>query len=126
MVRMEAEHGGFVKEAKGTIVLDFDGVVNPYRSGWKGVDTIPESPDPEAVRRIKAWRAAKIPVVVQSARANSAKGKKAIEAYLRQHDIPITKVYPKPGGAIYVDDRGYRHRSWDATGRYVKRQLEKG
>lgn len=122
---MHSEALGFIKAAKGTIVLDFDGVVNPYLQGWKGVGTIPEAPDPEAVRRIKAWRAAKIPVVVASARANSATGKKAIEAYLLEHDIPITKVFPKPAGAIYVDDRGYKHRSWRATGRYVKRQLER-
>jgi len=121
---MHSEALGFIKAAKGTIVLDFDGVVNPYLKGWQGVGNIPEDPDPEAVRRIKAWRAAKIPVVVASARANSKTGKKAIEAYLRQHDIPITKVFPKPHGAIYIDDRGYKHRSWRATGRYVKRQLE--
>jgi len=121
---MHSEHVGFLKEAKGTIVLDFDGVVNPYRKGWQGVDVVSEDPDPEAVRRIKAWRAEKIPVVVQSARANSERGKKAIEDYLRRHQIPITRVYPKPGGAIYIDDRGYRHRSWKATGRYVKRRME--
>jgi len=126
MFSMEfAEHLGFVKSAarQSTVVLDFDGVINPYLKGWQGVGNIPEAPDPLAVRRIKAWRADKIPVVVQSARANSAKGKQAILDYLRKHDIPITRVYAKPHGAIYVDDRGYKHRSWKATGRYVKRQL---
>ncbi|MDC3414536.1 hypothetical protein NC797_16665 [Aquibacillus sp. 3ASR75-11] len=29
---------------KRTIVFDFDGVINSYRSGWKGAEVLPDPP----------------------------------------------------------------------------------
>jgi len=111
---------GFVKQAgSGRVIFDFDGVINPYTGGWKGVDVIPEAPRPEAVKLIMKLKKSRTPMAIASARANSAKGKKAIEDYLAKHGLPSMKVYPKPSGVVYVDDRGYKHKSWRGTARAI-------
>lgn len=119
---MDAVAVGFAKvAAKGGVVFDFDGVINPYTKGWQGVDNIPEPPRPEAVRLISRLKAQRVPMVIQSARANSKKGKRAIEAYLKEHGLPSMKVFPKPHGVVYVDDRGHRHKSWRGTAAAISR-----
>lgn len=114
-------HIGFAKQAAAPVVFDFDGVINPYTKGWQGVATIPEPPRPEAVRAIEKLRAKRIPMVIHSARANSKRGKKAIEDYLERHGLPKMKVYAKPNGRVYVDDRGHKHRGWRGTLRAIER-----
>ena len=34
---------------KPIVVLDFDGVIHSYKSGWKGADVIPDEPVPGPV-----------------------------------------------------------------------------
>lgn len=111
---------GWLKQASAPVVFDFDGVINPYTKGWQGVANIPEPPRPIAVRTIMALKKRKIPMVIQSARANSAKGKKAIEDYLDRHGLPKMRVYAKPHGRAYIDDRGHKHTSWAGTMRAIE------
>jgi hypothetical protein len=73
------------------------------------------------VKLIEKLKSRNIPMVIQSARANSAKGKKAIEAYMRRHGLPSMKVYAKPHGRLYVDDKGHRHTSWSGTLRAIEK-----
>ncbi len=41
---------------KMTLVLDFDGVIHSYDSGWKGADQIPDPPVPGALAFLmKGW-----------------------------------------------------------------------
>lgn len=113
---------GFLKQSSaGQVVFDFDGVINPYSKGWQGVDKIPEPPRPQAVKLITELKAKRVPMVIQSARANSERGRKAIADYLEEHGLPAMRIYPKPHGVLYVDDRGHRHTSWTGTAKAIER-----
>jgi hypothetical protein len=104
---------GIVRRVR-TVCLDFDGVLHPYRSGWKGETVIPDPPihgTREAVVRLKQ----QYRVVVHSSRCRTPEGRAAVEAWLRQHDIPIDEVCEhKPPALVYVDDRALPFRGdWD-------------
>jgi len=91
-----------------TICLDFDGVLNSYRSGWCGIDNIPDPPihgTDRAVQRLrKDYR-----VVVNSARCATPEGREAIRQWLARHNIEVDEVCEhKPPATVYVDDRAIR------------------
>jgi hypothetical protein len=104
---------GITKQPR-TVCLDFDGVLHSYRSGWRGAESIPDPPihgTREAVARLrKMYR-----VVVYSARCRTAEGRRAVESWLRTHDIEVDEVCDyKPPALVYVDDRAVRFRGdWD-------------
>ncbi|MCI0359673.1 MAG: hypothetical protein L0211_14445 [Planctomycetaceae bacterium] len=99
-----------------TVCLDFDGVLHSYRSGWRGAQTIPDPPihgTREAVARLRqTYR-----VVVYSARCRTVEGRRAVENWLRTHDIQVDEVCDyKPPSLVYVDDRAIRFRGdWEQT-----------
>lgn len=88
-----------------TIVLDFDGVIHSYTSGWQGVDVIPDSPVAgikEAIQDIRKY----YKVVVVSTRCFQEGGLEAVRAWLDKHDIVVDEVLDhKPPAIVYVDDR---------------------
>lgn len=90
---------------KQTVVLDFDGVIHSYTSGWKGIDIIPDPPVKgikEAIDKIRE----KYKVVVVSARSASSIGRTAIEKYLNKYNIIVDEISDvKPPAIVYVDDR---------------------
>jgi hypothetical protein len=97
-----------------TVCLDFDGVLHSYRSGWRGASVIPDPPihgTREAVARLRQ----QYRVVVYSARCQSAEGRRAIEAWLRKHDIQVDEICEhKPPALVYVDDRAIPFRGdWE-------------
>lgn len=64
------------------LVLDFDGVIHSYSSGWKGARIIPDQPVPgagkfllQAVQRFK--------VAILSSRSHQWGGRRAMKAYVR-------------------------------------------
>ena len=93
-----------------TIVLDFDGVINSYTSGWQGSATkIVDPPTPDARETIRLLRQNGWKVVVFSTRCMSPEGRDAILTYLEKWGIEVDDVAPKkPPALVYVDDRGYR------------------
>jgi hypothetical protein len=97
-----------------TICLDFDGVLHSYRSGWRGATTIPDPPihgTREAIARLRE----QYRVVVYSARCRTAEGRRAVEMWLRKHDIQVDEVVDyKPPALVYVDDRAIPFRGdWE-------------
>lgn len=94
--------------AKKTIVFDFDGVINSYKSGFKGLHDIPDDPVPgikEAIADIRK----KYRVVILSARCTSPGGILGIARYLSKHGIVVDDIVShKPGGVVYIDDRALR------------------
>lgn len=90
---------------KPTVVLDLDGVIHSYTSGWRGTTVIPDPPVPGIREAIKDLRTTH-EVVVVSTRCQTPEGTKAIEEWLLKHDIKVDAVTAhKPPAVAYVDDR---------------------
>ena len=90
------------------LVLDFDGVLHSYASGWQGADVIPDPPVPgalefcrEAVRHFAVW--------VVSSRCSRPGGPAAIVRWLEEHHFPGSMVVSpdgvKPAAFVTLDDR---------------------
>lgn len=89
-----------------TIVLDFDGVIHSYTSGWKGVDVIPDPPVPGIAEAINDIRERGYRVVVVSSRCAVLTGMMTIQRFLDKNKIMVDGVCAhKPAALVYVDDR---------------------
>ncbi len=106
----------FLKSDSGkpVVCLDFDGVLHSYSSGWKGNDVIPDPPIDGAKKAVDTLRK-RYKVVVNSARCMNRKGRKAVEAFLDEHNIVVDEVSEhKPAAIAYVDDLGVPFQGdWD-------------
>jgi hypothetical protein len=104
---------------KPTICIDFDGVINSYKSGYGPdykVDRIPDGPVKGTREAIKVLRE-EYRVVVQSTRCAEPEGKQAIIEWLAKYDIEVDEIVThKPPAIVYVDDRAIQFRgSWDTA-----------
>lgn len=89
-----------------TVVLDFDGVIHSYKSGWKGLTVIPDDPVPGIRQAISDIREAGYEVIVVSSRCSSPEGVLAIAKYLEAHEIYVDGIREKkPPAIVYIDDR---------------------
>ena len=88
-----------------TVVLDFDGVIHSYQSGWQGVDVIPDPPVPGMKETIEQLRR-KYRIVVVSSRCREPEGISAIRQWLDKHRIIVDDIsFEKQPALVYVDDR---------------------
>ena len=93
------------------LLLDFDGVIHSYTSGWQGVDVIPDPPVPGAFAFIDAAREAGFDVQVYSSRSKEDKGIDAMVRWFDAHgrgDLCVdTLTFPtqKPPAFLTIDDR---------------------
>ncbi len=101
---------------KQTLILDFDGVIHSYSSGWKGADVIPDPPTDGAKEAIVELRKRYI-VVVVSSRSHQPGGIEAVKVWLAKYDIEVDDVPPhKPPHVCTVDDRAFRFEGdWQAV-----------
>lgn len=101
---------------KQTIILDFDGVLHSYSSGWRGADVIPDPPT-EGARDAVAKLREKYVVVVVSSRSHQPGGIEAMKAWLSRHGIEVDDVPDhKPPHVCTVDDRVFRFEGdWGAV-----------
>ncbi|MDP4093230.1 MAG: hypothetical protein Q8920_07700 [Bacillota bacterium] len=91
---------------KPTVVFDFDGVINSYTSGFKGIDNIPDPPVDGISEAIHDIRKAGYKAVVVSTRCVEDKGIEAVKKYLESHNIVVDDVVThKPPAMVYIDDR---------------------
>ncbi len=90
---------------KPTVILDFDGVIHSYRSGWQGPAVIADPPVEgikEAIANIRKYYR----VVVVSSRCYQPGGIAAIERWLKRHGIVVDAVTDeKPPAKVIIDDR---------------------
>jgi hypothetical protein len=96
------------------LLLDFDGCIHSYTSGWQGVNIIPDPPVPG----IFEWMEAALvhfEIHVYSARSAELAGIHAMREYVRKHSGPnstlATRLYftdKKSSCFITIDDRCVR------------------
>lgn len=104
---------------KGSVALDFDGVINSYTSGFVGIAKLPDPPVPGAIEYIEELVKYGFKVYVYSTRNEQEAGRKAIYNYLQEHGLSeeilakVGIVAGKPKAKIYLDDR-----AWEFTGTF--------
>jgi hypothetical protein len=90
------------------ILVDFDGVVHGYESGWKGETVIPDPPVPgvkDAIAKIRE----KHQVFILSTRGVDDPGAEAIQKYLDEHGIVVDGIARKKiSASLLIDDRALR------------------
>ena len=99
---------------KKIICIDFDGVINSYTSGWKGIDVLPDAPNEGAFIWLKSLIYSKefLPVIYSS-RSKLPMGIEAMKNWFRFHDFEkalLDKLlFPtqKPAAYLTVDDRAF-------------------
>jgi hypothetical protein len=102
--------------SKPILVLDFDGCLHSYSSGWKGASVIPDPPVPGAMRFV-AEAVNHFTVQIFSSRSGDPDGISAMQAYMVRNlvaefqgdglDIAELIGYPtvKPAAFLTIDDR---------------------
>jgi len=101
------------KIKRGRIAIDFDGVINSYKSGFVAIDVIPDPPVPGSFDFIKEMVDAGYSVSIYSTRGQSESGRLGIEKWLEKYSmspelikkLDIAKT--KPIAKLYIDDRAW-------------------
>jgi hypothetical protein len=119
-----APHAELVQDSHGgekTIAVDFDGVINSYKSGWQG-PTKTDEPVLSAAEGISGLWNRGYKIIIFSTRANTQEGTDTIREYIRRHtendllanSIEITDR--KPIADMYIDDRAIQFTGdWEET-----------
>lgn len=112
------------------ILVDFDGVLHSYTSGWKGATEIPDPPivDPESGDDAISWLADlsesdDFEVLVYSSRSKEPGGIEAMREWFVRYQLPreaLERIYfptEKPAAHLTIDDRAICF-----TGRFPSRE----
>jgi hypothetical protein len=77
-------------KGKPILLLDFDGVLHSYTSGWKGARSIPDPPVPGALHfLVEAQKA--FNVCIYSSRSRQFRGKRAMQQWLEQEYVKLAE-----------------------------------
>lgn len=91
---------------KPTVVFDFDGVIHSYKSGWKGIDIIPDEPVEGIKEAIDQIRDHGYEIVIVSTRCADSNGMNAMKNWLEKYNIYSDRILvEKPPAVVYIDDR---------------------
>ena len=95
-----------------TVLVDFDGVLHSYSSGWKGADVIPDPPVPGAIEFLEKLVAdERFQVCIYSSRSRQGGGISAMHCWLDAHGMSTQArdalLFPteKPPAHLTIDDR---------------------
>jgi len=108
-----------VTDFKKDLLVDFDGVLHSYTSGWQGIDNIPDPPVDGAMRFLET-AVYYFNVHIYSSRSQSPRGIRAMQYYLLKHldeELPAGRglcvfdllQFPdkKPAAFLTIDDRAF-------------------
>ena len=96
---------------KQTIIVDFDGVIHSYESGWQGANVIPDPPVPGAIHFLEE-AITHFQVSIFSSRSHQEGGIQAMRSWLWRYLAPgqLEKIqFPlvKPPAILQIDDRAF-------------------
>lgn len=99
-------------EYKPILLLDFDGVIHSYDSGWGGAESIPDPPVPGALGFIDDATSAGFDVQIYSSRSRQNGGIAAMKKWFEKHgraDLNTFLKFPtqKPAAFLTIDDRAF-------------------
>jgi len=101
-------------EGKLILLVDFDGCVNSYCSGWQGIDTITDPPVPGVFEWLET-ALIYFDVQIFSARSSDPQGREAMYDYVKHHAgrdstlaMRLKFVSEKPSCFLTIDDRCIR------------------
>lgn len=94
------------EQRKPILVLDFDGVLHSYKSGWKGAEVVVDEPVEGAQEFCRAAQE-HFTVVIFSSRCDQKSGIEAIVDWLFKWKFPadIQVTWRKPAAHVTLDDR---------------------
>ena len=98
---------------KPTILVDFDGVLHSYTSGWKGIEQIPDEPVEGALEWLQELvDTDKFTVCIYSSRSKDEVGRVAMTSWIQHWQgikkLPLTEYWmpeTKPAAFLTLDDR---------------------
>lgn len=101
-----------------SVLVDFDGVIHSYKSGWQGSHLIPDDPVPGAVEWLETL-SQHFKVIIFSTRANDIQGEAAIVNAIERWCIGLwggipdwvnflTVTSEKKPAVVIIDDRAIR------------------
>ena len=104
---------------KKTILVDFDGVIHSYTSGWQGARVVADPPVPGAIEWLLDMAVdGRFEVCIYSSRSRQWGGKRAMRAWLKKHAGNLWYECPagpgleeikfptkKPAAWLTIDDR---------------------
>ena len=102
-------------KSRPTLVLDFDGVLHSYTSGWQGAEVVGDPPVPGAIEFLRD-ASEHFTIAIYSSRRHQAGGRLAMKEWLSRHtfarfgtDAPwfsqIEWPDHKPSAMVTIDDR---------------------
>ena len=95
------------------VLIDFDGVLHSYKSGWCGIDNIPDPPVPEALNFLR-WlyeENSDLETCIYSSRSSQERGIEAMRTWFSNNGLEQEVIdalsFPtqKPAAFITIDDR---------------------
>jgi hypothetical protein len=109
------------RDRRRLVVVDFDGVLHSYSSGWEGPGIARDAPVPGAIAWLESLVAdgegsGEFAVAVSSARSSSAIGRRAVREWLLSHGLSeralslIAFPVTKPRAFVTIDDRVIQFR----------------
>jgi len=114
-------------EDKKIVLIDFDGVLHSYQSGWQGADTISDPPVDEAINFLR-WLCEErdIEICIYSSRSRQDGGIDAMKRWLLKYGLEqgvlgsIRFPTQKPAAFLTVDDRCFCFRGQFPSVEYIK------
>ncbi|MFH0853419.1 MAG: hypothetical protein V1853_03360, partial [bacterium] len=96
------------------LAIDFDGVIHKYSRGFD--DGTIYDPPVAGTRQTLTKLREKWWIFIYTVRADTKKGKQAIEQYLKKYKIPFDEIVShKPVAFAYIDDRAIHFKNWSQS-----------
>ena len=119
-----------------TVLIDFDGVLHSYSSGWQGKQNIPDDPNPGAIQFLRDLIAEEdIEPIIWTSRvywkddseyAAAEQAMQAIKNWLYLNGLSPEEVEAlqitsfKPPAVLLIDDRAYKFEGMFPTSHFIR------